>query len=346
MTIDLDYLGSGPDGSGSYTATDSMDIYFRVNMGQNPDFDPATHTLSMVGHFPSDGHSNMWSPERHQLTREHAGSDYWGYHLKLAQGYVDTVYDNQIADPGNPLGLHMYRFCIGADWGGSENLNGEYVTGNENRIFQVDADLADTTVQWVYWNNQGPPEFEPTGTLATFTLSTSVANAVAANGFELGDTLLVKYGYGGTQTIAMEDTLTNSVGNLYSVAISNMPFDAALGLYYQYYRVKNGVQYREIYFNFAYAGEDQTLAERRFSALSGAVDGGTLTLDDNISSNVDERRMPTFRNTSAIGTETTVTYSVDVRPAYYQIASGDSLGDIQGNINISNVDQIATLGIL
>ena len=345
LTIDLDYLGSGPDGSGSYTPSDSVDIFFRLNMGQNPDFDPAAHTLSMVGHFPSGGADNMWSPGTFQLTRESTTSDYWSYHLKLAQGYVDTVYDNQIADAPNPLGLHMYRFAIGNDWNNSENLNGEYVAGNENRIFMVDAGLADTTVQWVFWNNQGPPEFEPTGTLAEFTLSTTVANAVAGNGFELGDTLLVKYGYGGTQTIAMEDTLTNSIGNLYSVAISNMPFDAALGLYYQYYKVKNGVQYREIYFNFAYTGDDQTLAERRFTALNGATDGGSLTLEDNVSSNVDERRMPVFRNTAAIGTETTVTYSVDVRPAYYQILNGDALTDIQGDIDISTIDQIASLGI-
>ena len=59
MTIDLDYLGSGPDGAGSYVPTDSVDILFRVNMSENPDFDPANHTLSMVGHFPSSGSPNM-----------------------------------------------------------------------------------------------------------------------------------------------------------------------------------------------------------------------------------------------------------------------------------------------
>ena len=344
MTIDLDYLGNGPDGIGSYTPSDSVDIFFRVNMSQNPDFDPANHVLSMVGHFPSGGASNMWSPGTFQLTRESTTSDYWSYHLKLASDYVASSSTMDVAGTGI-LGLHMYRFAIGNDWNNNENLNGVYVAGNENRIFQVDSDLADTTVQWVFWNNQGPPEFEPTGTLAEFTLSTSVADAVAGNGFELGDTLLVKYGYGGTQTVAMEDTLTNSIGNLYSVTISNMPFDAALGLYYQYYKVKNGVQYREIYFNFAFTGDDQTLAERRFTALNGATDGGSLTLEDNVSSNVDERRMPVFRNTAAIGTETTVTYSVDVRPAHYQILSGDALTDIQGDIDISSVDQIASLGI-
>ena len=41
----------------------------------------------------------------------------------------------------------------------------------------------------------------------------------------------------------------------------------------------------------------------------------------------------------------TVTYTVDVRPAYYQILSGDVLNDIQGTINISDASEIFTRGI-
>jgi len=344
MTIDLDYLGSGPGGAGSYVASDSVDILFRVNMSENPDFDPANHILSMVGHFPNAGNDNMWSPGTHQLTRESETSDYWSFHLKLAPDYVTSSSAVDVAGTGT-LGLHMYRFVVGDSWGGSENLNGEFITGNENRIFVVDAGLADTTVQWVYWNNKGPAPFEPSGTLSSFTFATSVAGAIAGNGFTLGDTLLVKYGYGGTQSAAMEDTLVNSIGNIYSVAISDFPFNADLGLYYQYYRVKNGVQYRETYFNFAYDGDEQPLAERRYITFTGATDGGTADVNDNASSTVDERRQPTFRNTDPIGQAMTVTYTVDVRPAYYQIMSGDVLSDIQGTINITDASEIFTRGI-
>ena len=80
----------------------------------------------------------------------------------------------------------------------------------------------------------------------------------------------------------MEDTLVNSIGNIYSVAISDFPFNASLGLYYQYYRVKNGVQYRETYFNFAYTGDEQPLAERRYIPFTGATDGGTADVNDNV----------------------------------------------------------------
>ena len=183
--------------------------------------------------------------------------------------------------------------------------------------FQVDADLADTTVQWVYWNNQGPPEFEPTGTLATFTLSTSVANAVAANGFELGDTLLVKYGYGGTQTIAMEDTLTNSVGNLYSVAISNMPFDAALGLYYQYYKVKN--EYNTKYISILPMQGKTRHWQNVVFCSGGAVDGGTLHLMIMLMKEECLHLETPLLLVQKLQLHTQLMFGL-----YYQIASGDS----------------------
>ena len=79
------------------------------------------------------------------------------------------------------------------------------------------------------------------------------------------------------------------------------------------------MQYRETYFNFAYTGDEQPLAERRFTSFSGVTDGGTASVTDNVPSTVDERRQPTFRNTDPLGQAMTVTYTVDVRPAYYQI---------------------------
>ena len=309
MVVDLDYLGSGPDGSGSYTSTDAIDVLFRVNMSEHPDFNPETQSVYVAGNFQG------WDPGSSMLTRE-GTSDYWSIALPV-EGGVD----------------HEYKFTLGA-WGTDESNNRGPINVSQ-----------DTTIQWVYWNDQGPLPFAPTGTLSSFTFSTSVANAIAGNGFALGDTLLVKYGYGGTQTAAMEDTLVNALGNVYSVAIADFPFNADLGLYYQYYRVKNGVQYRETYFNFSYNGDDQPLAERRFTALSGATNGGTADVNDNASSTVDDRRQPTFRNTDPIGQAMTVTYTVDVRPAYYQIMSGDALNDIQGDINITDASEIFTRGI-
>ena len=70
------------------------------------------------------------------------------YHLKLAQEtYVTSSYDVRCSRNRYIAGLHMYRFVVGDSWGGSENLNGEFITGNENRTSSLSMlDLADTTV--------------------------------------------------------------------------------------------------------------------------------------------------------------------------------------------------------
>ena len=57
MVVDLDYLGSGPDGSGSYTPTDAIDVLFRVNMSEHPDFNPETQSVYVAGNFQG------WDPE-------------------------------------------------------------------------------------------------------------------------------------------------------------------------------------------------------------------------------------------------------------------------------------------
>ena len=46
-------------------------------MSENPDFDPANHTLSMVGHFRNSAVIICGLLATHQLTRESETSDYW-----------------------------------------------------------------------------------------------------------------------------------------------------------------------------------------------------------------------------------------------------------------------------
>ncbi|MFH1851071.1 MAG: lamin tail domain-containing protein [Candidatus Neomarinimicrobiota bacterium] len=315
MVIGLDYLGRGPDNNNpQYTADpDSIDLFFRVNMSTNTDFDPSIHTLSVAGSFQS------WTPGASPMIQE-GTSDYWNLHAKIgANGDTVDVY---------------YKNTLGA-WDGTEESTDRSILGIKQ----------DTTIQWVYYNNVLPKPFTASDTLATLTFSTSVAKAVANKGFELGDTLLVKYGYEGTQTKLMVDTLWSSIGALYGKTIANVGFDAELGLYYQYYRIKNGVEYRETYFNFAYTGEPGPAAEKRFHLLSGAVNGGAYTILDNVDSKTQERRMPLFRNAEKLAATLTVTYSVDLRPAYYQVLAGDTLFDTQGDIDVAKADSVFAWGV-
>ncbi len=295
-------------------ATDSIDVFFRVNMSEQGDFNPEVHILSIAGSFQG------WTPGASPLTQE-GTSTYWNLHARFAA----------VGDTAN---IEM-KYTWGA-WDGTEEGN--------NRVYN--GILADTTIQWIYYNDEAPIPYSSDATLTSFTLTTDVSNAVANNGFILGDTLIVKYGYGGTQTSVLIDTLSQvPFAYEYSWTGADLGVNLERGLYYQYYRIKNGIEYRETYFNFAYDGDDNALAERRFHDLTGAADGGTFTVTDNVNSNVDERRMPIFRNAEPLGEALTVTFTCDLRPAYYQVLSGSTLNDIQGDFDVTVADSVMAWGV-
>jgi hypothetical protein len=307
MLVEMDYLGNGPNNTPPYTPTDSVDLFLRVDMSQHPDFNSETQSVYVAGSFQG------WDPGSTMMTQE-GQSPVWNAHI--------------MTHAAN----HEYKFTLGA-WGTDES---------NNRVLSVSQD---TTVQWVYWNDQGPEPFSSNATIVPFTLTTDVSRAVTNNGFVLGDTLVLKYGYGGTGESVMFDTLEQvPFEYVYSVTIDSLPIDLEAGLFYQYYRIKNGAEYREIYFNFDFQGDDVSLAERRYHGFEGAADGEAFSIIDDVNSSVEPRRMPVFRNTDLLGSELTVTYSVDVRPAYYQVVSGDTLFDIQGTTNVTHEDSVLAWG--
>ena len=211
-----------------FTLTDNIDVLFRVNMSEDSDFTVGTDTLSIVGHFNSvvDGveTGHMWSPGTYTFEQE-GDSPYYRYHMQLPAP-TDSLGD--IAGQG--VGVAMYRFAKGTveGWGASENLGGAYLEGNENRLIRI---VADTTVQWFYWNDKGPEPFAASDTLSNLIFSTDVAAAITGNGFSQGNTLLVKWGYGGTQQSVRTDTLTAGFGTIYSVTIPNVGVDLNNSMY-------------------------------------------------------------------------------------------------------------------
>ncbi len=352
-TLALHYLGRGPDNdTPPYTPTDSVDVYFRVNMALNPDFDPDNDVLSIVGHFPQGGSDNSWSPGTYKLTRE-GTSDYWSYHMKLAQGYVDTV--DKVNASWATGGLHMYRFAIGTDWSNTENLNGAYYDGNENRILILHPTTKDTTIHWVWWNDKSPTPFTASEKIPSLTFRTNVGAAIQSNGWADGDILLVKWGYGKTSDKVHVDTLNAGIGGDYQITIApsdSLAIDDSLGMFYQYYRVTDGTEYREIFFNFDTTWKDVSLQERRWFSLKGM--GGTdVTILDYVASQTHGRRLPIFRNANKIDPDAAdndsllVTWTCDLRPAYYQLISGDSLVGIQGGRTLypSDADSIFVWGV-
>lgn len=162
-----------------YTESDSMDVFFRVNMGGVEGFDSETDNVYIVGAFPNmDGSDNMWDPSKYPLTRE-GSTDFFTYDLKL--------------DPANaPYAATMYRFTLGS-WDLSESIYGTGVfPDNENRGTAVNQD---TTIAWVWYNNTPPAEVS--GDTIDVTFEVDLSTAIDNNGFILGDgdSLCVRVGY-------------------------------------------------------------------------------------------------------------------------------------------------------
>jgi hypothetical protein len=105
-----------------YTATDSIDVWFRVNTAGIPGYDPATTPMKVAGSFES------WIGT--ELTQE-GDSEFWSGHFTRDPATTHTL---------------MYKFKAGETW---EN--------DPNRMATVSSD---TTLAWKYFNDIPPAPSE------------------------------------------------------------------------------------------------------------------------------------------------------------------------------------------
>jgi hypothetical protein len=315
-----------------YTPSDSVDLYFRINMAENTDFDQETGTpvLSMVGHIPE------WNPGAHPLTRE-GDSDFWSLHLKLAQGYIDTV-ENIKFDAGWPesaRGMHMYRFALGAGWDNTENLNGKYWDGNENRVIYLKNTTKDTTIAWKWWNDAAAKGFEGNDTVHV-TFNADMTAAIENYGFTAGDTVIVRMGYENSadaiyETVKLEKS---GLGAKYAVDTTIVTtVNADHDLYYSYYIIKFGNDQKETFYDFSNS-EAGAAAERRRVKVTSKE----LVVSDIETDPLSLRRQPLFPNNTPLLDTVTVVFTCDLRPAWYQVNAGSTLKDIQGVFDVAPID--------
>ena len=246
--------------------------------------------------------------------------------------------------PGDTI---QYKFINGNNWDGAENTSGlsdcsieDDMVGHNRFHIVGESDDTLTPVCFGYCVDCSILELV---TLSSLTFKANMSNAVIGNSFELGDILLIRWGYGGSQSGINIDTLIwADFSYNYEVTIDNVIIDPEVGLYYQYYITQGD---REIYYNFIYNGDDNNLAERRYVSFIEASEYDAVLISDTEDSEGDPRRMPIFKNDNLIGQELTVTYTVDLRPAYYQVLSGDILEDTQGDIDIVIADSVFAWGV-
>jgi hypothetical protein len=326
-TIGLDYLGSGPDNNKPpYTPSDSTDVYFRVNMGALAGFNFATESVYMVGAFPGpDGAGNMWDPAKYKLTREGDESDYYGFHLKL--------------DPAKTYDSTMYRFTRGA-WDGSEDIKGHGMfPDNENRGVSIGKN--DTTIAWKWWNDAAP---QPAGSdTANVKFRADLTTASDEKGFNIGDTLLVQWGFNNTAKFGVDTMVNEGLSNFYSVTVTVRDIKLGANVNYQYHKIVSGNTDEEIFFDF-----DETesgSAQKSRKVFIPASPSDPVEANDTEDSNTDLHRRPRFKNSSLLKQPVTVTFECNLRPAFYTVLKGVTLNDIQGDLDITVADSVIAKGV-
>ena len=343
-TLQVEFWNNGSKSRPQYfrpwtpVADTFMNVYVRVSMlgpissgtfGYNNDRD----TVGVRGGGPAGGDLN-WSPTFY-LTREAAASNGDGYTVQPSSFWSGRLrIPKSLVNVGDAIG---YKFLIGFDWGRDE------LQGQSNRSFNVPIGKKDTTLAWVFFNNERPSaRVNPDTVVATF--RANLAQAISTGGFSIGDTLWVRTGYFGTAVESGRGkTMQRVTGTLYT-ATDTVVTSRGKVLDYQYYAVKNGTEVRENYYNFTYNGPVASEAERRPFTIPAS---GAITVLDTAASITQLRRQPVFPNARPLVRNVKVTFTVDLRPAYYQVLHGDTLTDIQGTFNVTPAtkDSIMNWGV-
>ena len=323
------------------TQPDSISVRVRVNMQGWEAFNPATDLVGARGAaYPGYLGNLSWAhtlflskeaPHGNGGSRQYNADNFYSGTIKIPR---DSVSEGQGVE---------YKFVV---LGGTDpDADPKTWESINNRMFTIPVGKKDTTIFWQWFNNTRPAPFAGNDTI-DISYSVDLTRAIQMNGFTTGDTISVRTGWNGSgrdetgvspvSTILTKSGFTNTyIGSQKIIAKIGSP------LYYQYYLTKEGQDIRETYYNFDYSGSDNSLAERRVLMPAGA----TETVTDNVSNNIDPHRSPVFRNTRKLARNVNVTWTCDLRPAYYQTLKGDTLFDIQGTDHIYDPATVYTDGL-
>ncbi len=346
MMVPLQFVNGSPDRQEQFWTPwppqqDSIAVWVRVNMQGWEGFNPATQKIGVRGAaFPdylgnlSWAHTNFLSqeePHGNGGSRQYSAGNFFSGLVLIPR---DSVTEGQTIE---------YKFVIM----NSDDPDEDPATweGIDNRTFNIPIGKADTTLQWVWFNNQRPVPFVGSDTI-TVNYTVDMSTAIQERGFRTGDTLFVQTGWSGTARNLSDESPTRTIltkqgfTNKY-VGSETLVLKKGDRIFYQYYVQKDGQDIRETYFNFDFEESSDPLAERRFFTPEEDI----VDIEDVEDSQVSANRMPRFRNTSVLSQPVTVTWELDVRPAVYQVLAGDTLVDIQGNDNVTDPASILTNGV-
>ncbi|MFA6467271.1 MAG: T9SS type A sorting domain-containing protein [Bacteroidota bacterium] len=330
------YKYSGADGGKAQyfrpwgeVGADTLTVWVRVNMQaviEDKTFgwtDADVDSVVVMGDDKGGATPDLNWGTSHYLTREGETYFYSG-RMRFAKSHANIT-------PGSEV---SYKFRLGNLWGRDE------LQGSPNRKFTIPVDETDTTLAYVYFNNDKPVVRVNEDT-CIITFNVDLAKAINAGGFSQGDTVIIRSGYfkSGAEDGRMKQ-LNILVGTNYQVK-DTIITSVSKQLDYQYYIIKNGNEVRENYFNFAYEGITGAERERR----QVLVPSKAFTVNDKGTSPSDARRQPIFPSQAKLTKDVTVKWLVDLRPAYAKVKAGGTILDEQGDATVTNIDSIKVWGV-
>lgn len=344
-TLAVQYVNGWADKPGQYahpwTDNDtSFVVWFRVNTEGFEAFDPEQHVLGIRGSNTTDwGQTGelSWGPT-YLLSQEadHANGGSRQYNAKY-------IYSGPVHVPNQYIGaglkwkfvVHFKDHDLGEDWG-----NMMWNPALEEEI-SLGASGNDTTLYWRWYDHMKPLQKVNEDTVY-ITYKADLTQAIESRGFTPGDTVVVKSGWNKT---ALEIYTTGMmvkeglIGNMYTITdtvITSLNDD----LQYNFYVIKDGIEYREIFYDFTDT-EGGSAAEKRKVMITA----NAQTVEDVETDVASLRRQPNFRNLDPTSQDITVYFEVDLRPAYYTVLSGKTLTDIQGNYHVDDADSVMAWGV-
>jgi len=219
-----------------YQPTDSMDVWFRVNVQaliQQNSFAPATQMVMVKGGtWPGAWGDLTWHSDsttlgilKGEIDSDNGGqfsyfgtdSLMWSARLRIPQDSVNV---------GDTVG---YKFVI-AERANPTQLTWESV---DNRPLIIYPGKKDTTIQWSFFDNV-PPVATTGADTVIVKFRIDLTEALNNDGVNVGDTVYVQWGFGGTADDG-QDTLVFdplSPGNMYQVedTVTSVEFGEVLFL--------------------------------------------------------------------------------------------------------------------
>ncbi len=334
MNLPLDYVnGFNGTNFAQYDAPfnnnqtdDTVWVYLKVNMQgalASTLFDPAKHKVGVRGSFASSqwGTTIIMKPMADHAnvgSRQYGANNFYTVAIKWVKSLLDSASSektmrfkyviHKIASPNNE------------DWS-------QMVDNPDGNVGEFQMPKKDTTFYWTWYRGQ-PYVVPPGQDTVTVKFRTDLTTALTQKGWKPGDSVVVKYGYGSTAAQVFTEGLSKVglTGNFFETKSLVVPgVSVGKQVQYQYYLVNGDV--REIFYDFGYSGPDPGAAERR--KFDVTAKNASLTVLDTSKSITSMRRQPTWQNTGKLSKNVLVTFTCDLRPAFYHLAGGDSLFDVQ-----------------